>query len=272
MCIPERQKNMMGRLDMDLGIAGLRVLVTAGASGIGLEMVRAFRREGAVVHTCDINRDALAQVAAAEGVTTSLCDVTDRDQVAALFKDTQKSLGGLDCLVNNAGIAGPTGRVDEIDPADWDRCLAVCITGQFNCARLAVPLLKASANASIINLSSAAGKFGFPLRSAYAAAKWGVIGFTKTLAMELGSNGIRCNAILPGPVDGDRIRQVIEAKARAGNVSFAAMQDEVLGNASIKAFIQPQQLADLAVFLASPRARTISGQAHSVDGDMQSLA
>lgn len=257
---------------MDLGISGLRVLITAGASGIGLEMVRAFKREGAKVHICDIDRGALDKVAAEEGVTTSICDVTDRDQVASLFKDAEANLGGLDCLINNAGIAGPTGRVDEIDPAEWDRCLAVCITGQFNCARLAVPMLKGSNNGSIINLSSAAGKFGFPLRSAYAAAKWGVIGFTKTLAMELGGNGIRCNAILPGPVDGERIRQVIDAKARAGNVSFAAMQEEMLGNASIKEFIQPQQLADLAVFLASPRAKTISGQAHSVDGDMQGLA
>lgn len=257
---------------MDLGVSGLRVLITAGASGIGLEMVRAFKREGAKVHICDIDRAALDKVAAEEGVTTSICDVTDRDQVAALFKDAETNLGGLDCLVNNAGIAGPTGRVDEIDPAEWDRCLAVCITGQFNCARLAVPMLKGSNNGSIINLSSAAGKFGFPLRSAYAAAKWGVIGFTKTLSMELGGNGIRCNAILPGPVDGERIRQVIDAKARAGNVSFAAMQEEMLGNASIKEFIQPQQLADLAVFLASPRAKTISGQAHAVDGDMQGLA
>lgn len=186
--------------------------------------------------------------------------------------DAVRELGGIDCLVNNAGIAGPTGRVDEIDPEDWDRCLAVCITGQFNCTRLAVQHLKASANPSIINLSSAAGKFGFPLRSPYAAAKWGVVGFTKTLAMELGENGIRCNTIQPGPVDGERIRQVIDAKARAANIGFDEMQGRVLANASIKSLIPPQQLADLVVFLASPRANTISGQAFSVDGDMQSLA
>jgi len=257
---------------MDLGINGLKVLVTAGASGIGLEMLRAFKREGAQVHICDIDRDVLDQVCKAEGVTGSICDVTDRVQVSALFDDVRKHLGTLDCLINNAGIAGPTGRIDEIDPTDWDRCLAVCITGQFNCARLAVPMLKASSNPSIVNLSSAAGKFGFPLRAPYAAAKWAVIGFTKTLSMELGENGIRCNAILPGPVDGDRIRRVIDAKARAGNISFEQMQETMLANASIKDFIQPQQLADLAVFLASPRAKTISGQAHAVDGDMQSLA
>ena len=258
---------------MDLGIDGLRVLITAGASGIGLEMSQAFLREGAKVHTCDIDRAALDQLAeTAPGVTWSVCDVSDRAQVSALVDDAIRALGGLDCLVNNAGIAGPTGRVDEIDPEEWDRCLAVCITGQFNCTRLAVQHLKASPNPSIINLSSAAGRFGFPLRSPYAAAKWGVVGFTKTLSVELGENGIRCNAIQPGPVDGERIRQVIDAKARAANISFDDMQDRVLAQASIKSLIPPQQLADLAVFLASPRANTISGQAFAVDGDMQGLA
>lgn len=258
---------------MDLGIKDLRVLITAGASGIGLEMTQAFRREGAKVHTCDIDRDALEDLSQnVPGVTWSVCDVSDREQVSSLIDDAVRELGGIDCLVNNAGIAGPTGRVDEIDPKDWDRCLAVCITGQFNCTRLAVAHLKASDNPSIINLSSAAGRFGFPLRSPYAAAKWGVVGFTKTLAIELGENGIRCNAIQPGPVDGSRIRQVIDAKARAANISFDDMQDRVLAQASIKSLIPPQQLADLAVFLASPRANTISGQAFAVDGDMQSLA
>ena len=258
---------------MDLGIKDLRVLITAGASGIGLQMTKAFLAEGAKVHTCDIDRDALEALSSAlPGVTWSVCDVSDRQQVAAMMDDALRELGGIDCLVNNAGIAGPTGRVDEIDPEDWDKCLAVCITGQFNCTRLAVQHLKASNNPSIVNLSSAAGRFGFPLRSPYAAAKWGVVGFTKTLAVELGENGIRCNAIQPGPVDGERIRQVIDAKARAANIGFDEMQERVLANASIKSLIPPQQLADLAVYLASPRANTISGQAFAVDGDMQSLA
>ncbi len=258
---------------MDLGIEGLRVLVTAGAGGIGLDTTRAFLAEGARVHVCDIDQQALADLANhAPGATGSRCDVSDRDQVARLMDETIARLGGLDCLVNNAGIAGPTGRVDEIAPEDWEECLNVCITGQFNCARLAVPHLKASSNASIINFSSSAGKFGFPLRSPYAAAKWGVVGFTKTLAMELGENGIRCNAIQPGPVDGDRIRRVIDAKARAANISFEEMQDRVLANQSIKRLIPSQQLADLTVYLASPRASLISGQELAVDGDMQGLA
>lgn len=258
---------------MDLGINGLRVLITAGAGGIGLVTANAFLAEGARVHVCDIDKEALANLSSnAPGATGSFCDVSDRDQVARMIDEAVATLGGLDCLVNNAGIAGPTGRVDEIDPEEWDRCLDITITGQFNCARLAIPHLKASKNASITNYSSSAGKFGFPLRSPYAAAKWGVIGFTKTLAMELGPNGIRCNAIQPGPVDGARIRAVIDAKARAANISFEEMQDRVLANQSIKQLIPPEQLANLTVYLASPRASLISGQELAVDGDMQCLA
>jgi len=258
---------------MDLGIGGLRALVTAGAGGIGLEIVRAFLREGARVHVCDVDEaglDALGRESPA--VSRSRTDVSDRAAVARLFEDALRALGGLDCLVNNAGIAGPTGRVEEISPEDWDRTLAVNITGHFNCTRLAVPHLKASRNGSIVNLSSAAGKFGFPLRSPYSASKWGVIGVTKTWAMELGEFGIRVNAILPGVVEGERIRRVFEAKAKARGVSFDEQMRFGLQQASIKEMIQPTQLADMIVFLASPLARTVSGQAISVDGDLQSLA
>ncbi len=258
---------------MDLGIRGLRVLVTAGAGGIGLEIVRAFLREGARVHVCDVDEAALAALGReAPAVTRSTTDVSDRDAVARLFDDALGALGGLDCLVNNAGIAGPTGRVEEIAPEDWDRTLAINITGHFNCTRLAVPHLKKSANGSIANLSSAAGKFGFPLRSPYSASKWGVIGVTRTWAMELGEFGIRVNAILPGVVEGERIRRVFRAKAEARGISEAEMQRMALQQASIKEMIQPQQLADMIVFLAPPLARTVSGQAISIDGDLQSLA
>jgi NAD(P)-dependent dehydrogenase (short-subunit alcohol dehydrogenase family) len=259
---------------MDLGIKGLRVLVTAGAGGIGLEIARAFVREGAKVHVCDVDTAALAAAKASDPLLTqSVCDVSDRQAVAALFKDALKALGGgLDCLVNNAGIAGPTGRVEEINPEDWDRCLAVDLTSQFNCARLAIPHLKLSKNPSIMNLSSQAGKHGFPLRSPYAAAKWGVIGFTKSIAIELGVHGIRVNALLPGLVAGDRIRRVIEAKAQNKGVSFKEMETLLLQAASIKDYVTPQQLADMVVFTASPRAKTISGQAISVCGDTNMLS
>jgi NAD(P)-dependent dehydrogenase (short-subunit alcohol dehydrogenase family) len=257
---------------MDLGIKDLRVLITAGAGGIGLRTTEAFLREGARVHVCDVDKEALEQLKKLHPkVTSSICDVADRSQVSALFKDALAALGGLDCLVNNAGIAGPTGPVHEINPEDWDRCLDVCITSQFNCTRLAVEHLKQSKNASIVNLSSAAGKFGFPNRSPYAAAKWGVVGFTKTIAMELGQFGIRANAILPGTVEGDRIRRVFEAKAQIAGKSMLEIKSASLANASIKEMIQPEQIADMIVFLASVRGRTVSGQAISVDGDQQAL-
>lgn len=257
---------------MDLGIKDLRVLVTAGAGGIGLEIARAFVREGAKVHICDVDAAALAAAKKSDPqLTQSVCDVADRGQVSKLFDDALKALGRLDCLVNNAGIAGPTGKVEEINPEDWDRCLAIDITGQFNCVRLAVPHLKQSRNASIMNLSSQAGKHGFPLRSAYAAAKWGVIGFTKSIAIELGSFGIRVNALLPGYVAGDRIRRVLEAKAQQAGISFKEQETFQFSSVSIKDYVTPQQLADMVVYTASPRAKTISGQAISVCGDTNML-
>ena len=257
---------------MDLGLQNARVLITAGAGGIGLEIARAFVREGARVHLCDVDERALAALAGdLPIVQATRCDVADRGQVAALFKAALADLGGLDCLVNNAGIAGPTGRIEDIQPEDWDRCLAIDLTGQFNCARLAIPHLEKSSNASIMNLSSQAGKHGFPLRSAYAAAKWGVIGFTKSIAMELGPRGIRVNALLPGFVEGDRIRRVFEAKAQEKGMSFSEVEAMMFRNTSIKDYVTPQQLADMVVFSASPRGRTISGQAISVCGDTNML-
>lgn len=258
---------------MDLGIDGLRVLVTAGAGGIGLEIARAFVREGASVFICDVDTAAMTAIKTTDpSLQGMICDVSDRAAVAKLFDQATKILGGLDCLVNNAGIAGPTGRVEDINPEDWDRCLAVDLTSQFNCVRLAVPHLRKSNNASIMNLSSQAGKHGFPLRSPYAAAKWGVIGFTKSIAIELGGDGIRANALLPGLVAGDRIRRVIEAKAQQKGIAFKDMEATLFQNASIKEYVTPQQLADMVVFTASPRARTISGQALSVCGDTNMLA
>jgi NAD(P)-dependent dehydrogenase (short-subunit alcohol dehydrogenase family) len=210
---------------MDLDIKGLRVLVTAGASGIGLAIARRFVSEGAKVHVCDVDDIALSALANDDSmISRSRCDVSDRAAVKKLFDEAAGQLGGLDALVNNAGIAGPTSKVDEMNPEDWDRCLDVCLTGQFNCTRLAVPLLRKSSNASIVNLSSAAGRLGFAMRTPYAAAKWGVIGFTKSLSIELGPDKIRVNAVLPGLVAGDRQRRVLEAKAQQRGISYAEME------------------------------------------------
>lgn len=257
---------------MDMQIRGLRVLVTAGASGIGLATARAFAREGARVHICDVDARALAALAASDPeIGQQLCDVADAEAVAGLFTGAVREMGGLDALVNNAGIAGPTAPCEEISLADWNRTLAVDLTGQFLCVQRAIPLLKASANGSIANLSSAAGRFGFPNRTPYAAAKWGVIGFTKSLAMELGDFGIRVNAICPGSVAGARIDAVYANKAKLRGVDPDVVRDEMLGKTSLKRFVTADDVANAIVFLASPRGANISGHALPVDADTHAL-
>ena len=257
---------------MELAMKGMRVLVTAGAAGIGRSIALAFKGEGAKIHVCDVDAKVLAAFAGANPeISASQADVSDRAQVARLFDEALQSLGGLDVLVNNAGVAGPTAAVDAIAPEDWDRCLAVNITGQFNCARLATPHLKKSSNASIINLSSAAGRLGFAMRTPYAASKWAVVGFSKSLAIELGGSGIRVNAILPGLVEGERINRVFDAKAKAHGISFDAMREEALSVISLHTTVTPEQIADTIIFLCSKRGATISGQAISVCGDLQML-
>jgi NAD(P)-dependent dehydrogenase (short-subunit alcohol dehydrogenase family) len=257
---------------MDLDIKGLRVLVTAGGNGIGRAIARRFAEEGARVHTCDVDGAALTALASSDpAITSTPCDVSDRAAVRKLFEDATAELGGLDVLVNNAGIAGPTSKVEDMNPEDWDRCLEICLTGQFNCTRLAVPLLRNSENASIVNISSVAGRVGFAMRAPYAAAKWGVIGFTKSLSIELGPDNIRVNAILPGLVAGDRQRRVLEAKAQQRGISYVEMERTAFSYTSIKDYVTPEQIADQIVFMCSPRGKTISGQAISICGDTQML-
>lgn len=257
---------------MDLNLASLRVMVTGGASGIGAEIARAFRREGARVHVGDMNARSLEDFLATEPeMTGSQVDIVDRDQVVQFFMDARSSLGGLDVLINNAGMSGPHGPIDEIAAEDWDRCLAVNITGQFNCARLAVPLLRNSKNASIVNLSSVAGRLGIPLRTPYAASKWAVVGFTKSLAMELGRFRIRVNAIQPGMVKSARVPKSFAKRAEETGLSIDEVEREALATVSLGTMVSPDQIADAILFLCSPRGRTISGQAISICGDTWTL-
>ena len=257
---------------MDLQIGGLRVMVSAGSAGIGREVARTFAREGAKVHVCDVDREAIAALAKSDpAIGATACDVSDRAQVARFFDEALAGLGGLDCLVNNAGIAGPTGRVEEIDPAEWDRCLAIDLTGQFNCVRLAVPHLRRSKNASVMHVSSLAGRLGFAMRTPYAASKWGVVGLMRSLAVELGGDGIRVNALLPGIVAGERQERVLAAKAQARGISFEEMEKLAFSYTSIKEYVTAEHLANLVAFVASPRGRMISGQALSVCGDTNML-
>ncbi|MBM3393890.1 MAG: SDR family oxidoreductase, partial [Betaproteobacteria bacterium] len=209
---------------MQLSLNNQRVLITAGAAGIGRAMAATFRQAGARVHICDISQNALEEAREQLGVSTTLCDVSNLKQVDLLFADVRSQLGGLDVLVNNAGIAGPTGKVEDLEAEDWRRCIDIDLNSMFYVTRLAMPMLKAARGGSIINMSSAAGRLGFPYRTPYAAAKWAVVGFTRSLSMEVGTDNIRVNAIQPGAVEGDRIDRVIQAKADAMGISFDAQK------------------------------------------------
>ena len=198
-------------------------------------------------------------------------DVSSDSEVKHLFNEIEKSLGGLDILVNNAGIAGPTGGVDEISSEEWRRTLDICLTGQYLCAHHAVPMLKQAGGGAIINLSSAAGRFGYAFRSPSAAAKWGVIGVTQSLAKELGPENIRVNAILPGIVEGPRITGVIQARADQYGVSYAEMEKTYLDRVSMRRMVTAQDVAAAALYLASPAGRNISGQSLGVDANVETL-
>ena len=252
---------------------GKRVLVTAGAGGIGREIARAFVAQGTRVHVCDIDEAALAALRAElPGVGTSVCDVADRASVQAMIENAVADLGGLDVLVNNAGIAGPAASVADLDPAAWDAVLRVNLTGTFTVTQLAIPHLKRSDAGCILVMSSLAGRFGYPNRSPYATTKWGLIGFTKTLSRELGEFGIRVNAILPGAVEGPRLQQVFAGRAALSGRTVTEEEAAALTNQSIKRFVDPADIAALAVFLASDAARSISGQMIPIDGDSQNAS
>ncbi|RWR28152.1 SDR family oxidoreductase [Sinirhodobacter populi] len=255
---------------MNLNLEGARVIITAGAGGIGRAIVEAFLAEGARVATCDIDETALARLP--EAVFRQIVDVSDETALQGFVDAAIGELGGLDCLVNNAGIAGPTARIEDIDAAAWRRTLDIVLTSQYLTVARAVSALRRSANPSIINLSSVAGRVGFAMRTPYAAAKWGVIGLTKSLAIELGGDGIRVNAILPGLVAGDRQRRVLEAKAQQRNQSFTEVEAEAFRFTSIREYVPPEAIAAQILYLASPQGRFVSGQAISVCGDTRMLA
>jgi NAD(P)-dependent dehydrogenase (short-subunit alcohol dehydrogenase family) len=247
-----------------------RILITAGASGIGLAIARAFHAAGASVYICDIDVAAMEGAAAQmPGLLMRRCSVGDRAEVTAMVADAAQRLGGLDVLVNNAGIGGPTRPVHELDPADWDAVLKVNLTGTFDVTHNAIPHLIRAGSGVVINMSSAAGRFGYPNRSPYAASKWALIGLTKTLAIELGEHGIRVNAIAPGAVAGERAERVFQGRAQASGRSLDEEKRIGLANQSLKALVDPKDIAQLAVYLASDAAKSISGQVIPIDGDMQ---
>jgi NAD(P)-dependent dehydrogenase (short-subunit alcohol dehydrogenase family) len=268
----------LGAVQLDAGTyaaampSGLRVMVTAGGAGIGATIARSFAAGGALVSVADIDPAALERTLAEDRQLTGVAiDVSSPADVDGWFDDVERSWGGVDVLVNNAGMAGPTAFVEDISLQDWRSCLAVGLDSHFLASRRAATAMKAQRAGSIIAISSTAGLFGMGLRTPYAAAKWAVIGLVKSLAIELGPFGVRANAICPGSVDGPRMRRVIDAEAATRGVSPEQVQRGYLDGQSISRFVRPGEVADLCRFLASPDAAMISGQAIAVDGHTETF-
>ncbi len=248
------------------------VLVTAGASGIGRWIAKGFSAEGAQVHICDSSAaDIAAMVREEPDITATLADVAQVGDVSRVFEDLNDRYGDLDVLINNVGISGPTAAMEDIEIEAWHETINVNLNSLFYVSRLAIPLLKRSSG-QIVNMASNAGLYGCPLRSPYVAAKWAMIGLTKTLAMELGAHGVRVNAICPGSVDGPRIDKVIENDAISRGVSEAEIRSAYLTQSSLGKFIDAEDIAQTILFLCSDGAKTISGQAIPIDGHTESLS
>lgn len=248
---------------------GLRVLVTAGASGIGAKITAGFVEASGKVHISDV--DAAAVEAAIGGaVTGTVADAGNEDDTRRLFDEAREALGGIDVIVANAGVAGPTATVGEISAQDWDQTLDVNLRGAYLAARFGTPDLIANQGA-FIAMSSAAGRLGFAYRTPYAAAKWGIVGFVKSLAAELGPQGVRANAIQPGIVEGPRIDRVISARAEELGISFEEMKEQNLAKVSLRRMVSPEDIAAACLFLCAPGGSNISGQAISVCGNVEAL-
>ena len=247
-----------------------RVVITAGASGIGLAIARAFSDSGAQVFICDVQQDVLQQALNDEPTLSgALADVGDPEQVERFFKQAQAAMGGIDVLVNNAGIGGPKASIENIDYQDWDDCIRINLSGMFYCAKQVIPGMKAQGHGSIINIATSSAKTGLPQRLPYVASKVGVLGLTHNLARELGPFNIRCNSILPGKIDNPRGNALTQRYADEQGISFAEAEKHKLQYISLRSKVHPSEIGEVAVFLASDDARHITAQEIAVDGNAE---
>jgi NAD(P)-dependent dehydrogenase (short-subunit alcohol dehydrogenase family) len=257
----------------DSSFAAKVVLVTGGASGVGGAIAHSFAESGAAVHILDASQRHIDSFLGDHpAATASHCDVGIEEEVRRAFDEFRSRHERLDVLVNNAGIAGPAGAVEDLDVDGWDRCIDVNLNGVFYTARQAIPLLKSQNHGAIINVASNAGLMGCPHRSPYVASKWGMIGLTKTWAMELGRHNIRVNAVCPTSVEGERIEGVIRADAEKRGLAPDEIRDVYERQSSMRTFVTVDDVAAMVTFLASDSARRISGQAIAVDGHTETLS
>ncbi|MEM9880155.1 MAG: SDR family oxidoreductase [Pseudomonadota bacterium] len=246
------------------------VLVTAGAGGAGRVIAQGFADRGAHVAVCDVNAEAVAAVNAGTATIKAYhADVSDEVAVDQIFADLEASGRPVDVVVNNVGIAGPTAGIEDIALADWQRSLDVNLTSFFLTIRRATPRMKQRGRGAIVNISSASVKTGLPMRLPYIVTKGAVVNMTTTLARELGPDGIRVNAILPGAIRGDRINTIIQQKAAAMNRTAADYEAELLRYTSLRTMVEPEDIANMAVYLASAQGARMSGQCIGVDGNAE---
>jgi len=241
---------------------GTRALVTGGGSGIGRAIADALRAAGADVLVCDIDASTGPDI---------VSDIAEDDAVDQLFKAVDRKFGGLDVLVNNVGVAGPAGLVDEIDAGAFDEVIRVNVGGTFRVTARAVPFLRASGEGLIVNIASTAGIFPYPYRSPYVAAKWAIVGLGRSWAMELGADNIRVNVVCPGSVGGPRMDQVIEREAAVTGVNPSSLRRGYEEQVSMRRFMDAADVAGAVVYMASPAGRHVSGQVLSIDGATESL-
>ena len=252
-----------------------KIVISAAADGIGWSIAQACMSNGAIVYVTDKNNDALDKISKHNLYEKQLfidrVNTNDAQEVENYYIKIKDKIESIDALINNVGIAGPTGKLEELNINDWKETIDININSHFYYTKCAIPLLKKNNGGSIINLSSTAGLFGFPLRIPYAASKWAVIGMTKSLAIELGEFNIRVNAICPGSVSGDRMKRVIEAKAKSLGVTEDSLQKDYESMTSLKTFVNKEDIANMAVFLLSKEAHKISGQIMTVDGNTERM-
>ena len=249
-----------------------RVLITAGGSGIGAALARRFAENGDHIALCDASADAVADIQAA--LPDAICvqaDVANESQMGAFFAEVEAEWGGVDIVFANAGTGGPAGLIEDLDYTEWMNCLSVNLGGTFLTCRWAARVMRAQGAGVIIITSSTAGLFGYPLRSPYATAKWGLNGLTKTLASELGSVGVRVNAICPGAVEGDRMERVLAMESASSGRSIEETREIYVRGTSMRTWVNTDDLADMAMFLTSPAASKVSGQIIAVDGHTESI-
>lgn len=253
------------------------VLVTAAASGIGRATAEAFLVAGARVHVCDNDASALQEMELANfgtgRLTSTVADCSNESDVDQLFRQASVAFDDrFDVLVNGVGVAGPVAATEDITPIAWRQTVDANLTSTFLCSRLVIPRMKREKRGTIINIASTAGLLGCPRRTPYASAKWALIGFTKSLAIELGPYNIRTNAVCPTSVDGPRIERVIASAAQELGCTPDEVRSEWESQVSMRCFVTAEEVAGYIFFLAGEGGRHISGQALALDGHTETLA